>query len=123
MTAVTSCMSTWTTLACNVRPTSSPPILILTVYVLSQIGDFSRYSKKESSAFLQILFVPLLWGACSLFGAIASNCTFAIYGEILWQPFDIIAKWEGSSGARAAAFFCALAWAIGNLTTNITANS
>lgn len=39
--------------------------------------------------------------------------TFAIYGELLFQPFDIIERWEGNPGARAAAFFCALAWAIG----------
>lgn len=41
--------------------------------------------------------------------------TLAIYGEILWQPFDIIDKWEGSKGGRAAAFFCAAAWAVSAL--------
>jgi NCS1 family nucleobase:cation symporter-1 len=87
------------------------------------IGDFSRYSKKESSAWMQMLFVPALWCITSLFGAIASNMTLAIYGEILWQPFDIIDKWQGSKGGRAAAFFCAFAWALGNVGTNITANS
>lgn len=71
------------------------------------IGDFSRYSKKESSAWMQMLFVPALWCITSLFGAIASNMTLAIYGEILWQPFDIIDKWEGSHGGRLAAFVCA----------------
>ncbi|KAM0746115.1 hypothetical protein T439DRAFT_330088 [Meredithblackwellia eburnea MCA 4105] len=104
MTAVNACIATWSTLGCN-------------------IGDFSRYSKKETSAVAQIAIIPLLWCISSLFGAIASNMTLAIYGEILWQPFDIIDKWEGSKGGRAAAFFCAFAWAIGNMTTNITANS
>ncbi|KAK4705506.1 hypothetical protein P7C70_g701, partial [Phenoliferia sp. Uapishka_3] len=47
----------------------------------------------------------------------------AVYGEVLWQPFDIIDKWEGSHGGRAAAFFCSAAWALGNMGTNITANS
>jgi nucleobase:cation symporter-1, NCS1 family len=88
MTAVTACMGTWSTMACN-------------------IGDFSRYSKKETSAWMQMLFVPALWCITSLFGAIASNMTLAIYGEILWQPFDIIDKWEGSHGGRLAAFVCA----------------
>ena len=39
---------------------------------------------------MQIFFVPALWCTCALFGAIASNCTFVIYGEVLWQPFDIV---------------------------------
>lgn len=104
MTAVTACMGTWSTLACN-------------------IGDFSRYSKKESSAALQLLFVPALWTLTSLFGAISSNCLLAVYGEILWQPFDVIDKWQYNKAGRAAAFFCSAAWAIGNMGTNITANS
>ncbi|KAK4701025.1 nucleobase:cation symporter-1, NCS1 family, partial [Phenoliferia sp. Uapishka_3] len=104
MTAVNACISTWSTLGCN-------------------IGDFSRFSKKETSATLQLAFIPGLWCLASLFGAITSNMTLAIYGEILWQPFDVIDKWEGSKGGRAAAFFCAAAWAIGNMGTNITANS
>lgn len=104
MTATTSAMGTWSTMACN-------------------IGDFSRYSKKESSAILQMVFVPALWTITSLFGSITSNMTLAIYGETLWQPFDVIDKWQGSKGGRAAAFFCSAAWAIGNMGTNITANS
>lgn len=66
-TAVTACMGTWSTMACN-------------------IGDFSRYSKKESSAWMQMLFVPALWCITSLFGAIASNMTLEIYGEIRESP-------------------------------------
>ena len=63
-------MGTWSTLACN-------------------IGDFSRYSKKETSAIFQIGLVPLMWCTTALFGAISSNMTYSIYGEILWQPFDV----------------------------------
>lgn len=66
MLAVTACMGTWSTLACN-------------------IGDFSRYSKKETSAVYQLAFIPILWSIMSLFGAISSNCLFVVYGEVLWQ--------------------------------------
>ena len=102
--AVTACMGTWSTMACN-------------------IGDFSRYSKKPASAATQLLLVPMLWVITSLFGAIASNCTLAVYGEILWQPFDLIDKWQGTHVGRFFAFVCAFAWCIGNIGTNITANS
>ncbi|KAI5477300.1 NCS2 allantoate transporter [Pseudohyphozyma bogoriensis] len=104
MTAVNACISTWSTLACN-------------------IGDFSRYSKKPTSALTQVAVVPMLWTICALFGAITANMTNAIYGELLFQPFDICALWLDNRGGRAAAFFCSLVWAMANMTTNITANS
>ncbi|GAA6025654.1 hypothetical protein JCM10207_008927 [Rhodosporidiobolus poonsookiae] len=107
MTAVTACMGTWSTMACN-------------------IGDFSRYSRKETAAWMQMLFIPALWTICALFGAIAANMTTVIpvfEGKQVFQPFDIIDPWLDNRGGRAAAFFCSLAWAIGNMTTNITANS
>ncbi|GAA5847046.1 hypothetical protein JCM9279_002667 [Rhodotorula babjevae] len=109
MTAVTACMGTWSTMACN-------------------IGDFSRYSRKETAAWLQMLFVPAMWTICALFGAVAANMTTVIPrydGVATFQPFDLIENggWLESKGGRAAAFFCSAAWALGNMTTNITANS
>jgi len=67
--------------------------------------------------------MPLIWSLMSMIGAIGSQCTSVIYGETLWQPFDIIAKWQDTPGGRAAAFFASLAWLIGNIGSNITANS
>lgn len=96
MTAVTASMGTWSTLSTN-------------------IGDFTRYTKKESSATLQLLFIPLLFGITALFGAITSNMCVAIYGELLYQPFEIAAKWQGTPGGRAAAFFVSFAFVIGNI--------
>lgn len=48
----------------------------------TSIGDFSRYASKPTSAIMQVLFFPGLWGFTSLLGAITSNMTLAIYGEI-----------------------------------------
>lgn len=56
---------------------------VLQSTMATSIGDFSRYSKKPASAALQIIFVPLLWTICAMFGAIASNMALAIYGELL----------------------------------------
>ncbi|GAA5853777.1 hypothetical protein JCM8547_007445 [Rhodosporidiobolus lusitaniae] len=109
MTAVTACMGTWSTMACN-------------------IGDFSRYCRTPQAAWMQMLFVPMLWTICALFGSIAANMTTVIpryEGAQIFQPFDLIDQggWLGNKGGRAAAFFCSAAWALGNMTTNITANS
>ncbi|GAA6058609.1 hypothetical protein JCM10212_004020 [Sporobolomyces blumeae] len=109
MTAINSCMSTWSTLAIN-------------------ISDMSRYSRKESSATLQMATIPALWTITAIFGSIAANMCTVIPrydGAQVFQPFDIIEQggWLDNHGGRAAAFFCSAAWAIGNMTTNITANS
>ncbi|GAA6038262.1 hypothetical protein JCM8097_003910 [Rhodosporidiobolus ruineniae] len=108
-TAITACMGTWSTMA-------------------TSIGDFSRYTRKPTAAWMQMAIVPALWTICALFGAIASNMTkvIPVYdGAQIFQPFDIIDQggWLGNRGGRAAAFFCSFAWALGNMTTNITANS
>jgi len=102
-TALNSCMSTWSTLSVN-------------------ISDMSRYSKKPSSAALQVVFIPVLWTVCAAFGTISASCTTVIpiyEGKAIFQPFDIIENggWLASPGGRAAAFFCSAAWAIGNMTT------
>ncbi|GAA5821801.1 hypothetical protein JCM11251_001031 [Rhodosporidiobolus azoricus] len=107
--AITACMGTWSTMACN-------------------IGDFSRYTRSPTAAWMQMLFVPALWTICALFGAVAANMTTVIpryQGVATFQPFDLIENggWLENKGGRAAAFFCSAAWALGNATTNITANS
>lgn len=45
---------------------------------------------------------------------------YAIYGEVLYQPFDIIDKWLYNRGGRAAGFFCAAVWAMGELNWTST---
>lgn len=87
------------------------------------ISDFSRYTRKETAAWTQMLFVPALWTVCALFGSIAANMTTVIpryQGVATFQPFDIIENggWLESHGGRAAAFFCSLAWGVGNMTTS-----
>ncbi|KAL1305774.1 hypothetical protein AAFC00_003941 [Neodothiora populina] len=104
MTAVTSTMGSMSTMACN-------------------IGDFTRYSKKPAGAYYQVLVMPVTWSLMSIIGAIGSQCASAAYGETLWQPFDIVGKWQNTAGGRAAAFLACLAWLLGNIGSNITANS
>ncbi|KAI5476436.1 hypothetical protein MNV49_007749 [Pseudohyphozyma bogoriensis] len=104
LTGATSQAGQWVTLACN-------------------IGDFSRYAKKPSSAGTQMAIIPFLWTFTSLFGAISTQCTTALYGELLLTPFAVIAKWQGSHVGRFFAAVCSLAWILGNIGLNITANS
>jgi NCS1 family nucleobase:cation symporter-1 len=59
----------------------------------------------------------------SICAAMSATCAYAVYNEDLYQPYDILAKWNTSPGGRAAMFLGALAWALSNVTNNITANS
>lgn len=45
-----------------------------------------------------------------------------MYGKTLWSPLEIIAQWQGTPGGRAAAFFAASCWLVGQVCVNISAN-
>ncbi|KAK8866184.1 hypothetical protein IAR55_001335 [Kwoniella newhampshirensis] len=106
MTSVTACQGTWATLSLN-------------------IGDFSRYCKSPNATYIQVIVVPLLFSLLSVFAAITAACCAFVYGDAgsYYQPYDVVALWDTSAGGRAAMFLASLAWALANVTTNITANS
>lgn len=79
------------------------------------IPDFSRFSKKPGSQIWQLPFIPFFMTIVGLFGIIGASASKPIYGKVLWSPLDIVAQWQGSPGGRAAAFFCAALWCLGNI--------
>jgi len=61
---------------------------------------------------------------CGVIGIVTTSASGVIYGKLLWNPLDIIAKWlDMGHGGRAAAFFAGAAWYVAQVGTNITANS
>lgn len=89
------------------------------------IPDFSRYAKTSKGQYVQLPVIPVIYTLGMLVGIIGSSATAVIYGELIWNPLTIYLNWikTGSSGGRAAAFFCGVAWAVSQMCTNITANS
>ncbi|OQD84995.1 hypothetical protein PENANT_c011G09405 [Penicillium antarcticum] len=87
------------------------------------ISDFSRFSKKPGSPVWQLPMIPLFKVITGLFGIIAAGASKQLYGTILWSPLEIIAQWQGSSGGRAAAFFCGTLWLLAQICNNVSANS
>ncbi|KAJ5895981.1 NCS1 allantoate transporter [Penicillium subrubescens] len=87
------------------------------------ISDFSRFSKKPGSPVWQLPMIPLFKVITGLFGIIAAGASKQVYGTILWSPLQIIDQWQGSSGGRAAAFFCSSLWLLAQICNNISANS
>ncbi|TVY39558.1 putative permease [Lachnellula cervina] len=105
LSSMSSVTGSWATLACN-------------------IPDFSRYARTSKGQFIQLPFLPIIFTICAVIGIVTTSATGVIYGELIWNPLEIIAKWlDMGHGGRAAAFFAATAWYIAQVGTNITANS
>jgi nucleobase:cation symporter-1, NCS1 family len=83
------------------------------------ISDLSRYAKSPSAAYWQMLFIPLVYWIFSFIGIVIASAGQAIYNDLFWDPTEIIALWTN----RAAAFFCAFAFGLATLGTNISTNS
>ena len=84
------------------------------------MADFSRYSK--ASVRWQWLYVPLLPIIFTFIAFIGIACTSAgqeHYGELDWNPANLIARWPN----RACQFFAGFAFVLAALGVNISANS
>lgn len=83
------------------------------------MSDLTRYAKRPSAAYWQMLFIPIVYWIFSFIGIVIASAGQAIYGTLYWDPTSIIALWTN----RAAAFFCAFAFGLATLGTNISTNS
>ncbi|KAF2731237.1 hypothetical protein EJ04DRAFT_514740 [Polyplosphaeria fusca] len=89
------------------------------------IADFSRYANKPSAQNVQAIVIPCIFTIVGLLGIFTAAAAQTAYGEVLWNPIDIINLWMegGSHGGRAAAAFGAIGLIIVTLGINISANS
>ncbi|SPO28761.1 probable uracil permease [Ustilago trichophora] len=92
------------------------------------IPDLSRMAKdKKSVKWSQILAVPLTFSITSFLGIIIASSSHVIYGELIWNPVDLLGERlkvnPYDSKARAGVFFIAFAFIIGQIGVNIAANS
>ena len=109
-----------TTLAINMVSLSfpSPPNRAILMRCVSQ-PDLTRYARKPSASYWQMLFVPIVYWIFSFIGIVIASAGQAIYHKTFWDPTQIIALWTN----RAGAFFCAFAFGLATLGTNISTNS
>ncbi|EST06905.1 Permease [Kalmanozyma brasiliensis GHG001] len=92
------------------------------------IPDLSRMAKnKQSVKWSQLLAVPLTFSLTSFLGIIIASSSQVIYGELIWNPVDLLGQRlkvdPYNSGARAGVFFIAFAFIIGQIGVNVAANS
>lgn len=87
----------------------------------TNIPDFTRYLKNEKSVYWQVAFLPLIQLVLGIFGIITTSCSMVVYGEYLWDPLALAARWDGPSG-RCGAFFVGFCWVVAQIGTNLSAN-
>ncbi|TYJ56555.1 hypothetical protein B9479_002802 [Cryptococcus floricola] len=83
------------------------------------IPDLTRYARRTSDSYWQMLFIPVVYFVFSFIGIVIASAGQTIYGTLYWDPTSIIALWTN----RAGAFFVAFAFAFATLGTNISTNS
>ncbi|KAJ7124811.1 permease for cytosine/purines, uracil, thiamine, allantoin-domain-containing protein [Mycena crocata] len=95
--------------------------------LITNAPDFASRAKTPSAAFLpQLISVPLTFSLVSFIGIIVSSSSVTIYGEAVWSPIDLLAKFlddSPSSATRFGVWFISASFIIAQLGTNISANS
>jgi nucleobase:cation symporter-1, NCS1 family len=87
----------------------------------TNVPDFTRYLKKPQGVYWQGMFLPLISIVLGMFGIISTSSAKIVYGEYIWDPLSLAAKWEGPAG-RCGAFFVGFAWVVAQIGTNLSAN-
>ncbi|KAI0649150.1 NCS1 nucleoside transporter family [Trametes meyenii] len=83
------------------------------------IPDFTRYAKNERAQYVQLLIIPTAFTLVGFIGIAVTSAGMSLYGTVLWDPLQLIDRWDN----RAAAFFASFTFVLATLGTNISANS
>lgn len=83
------------------------------------IPDFTRYAKDQRSQFIgQIIGLPTTMTLFALIGVVVTNATVIIYGEAIWDPVQVIQKFDSTLILCISMIIIVIA----TLSTNIAAN-
>ena len=83
------------------------------------IPDFSRYAKSQRDQVVgQALGLPLTMALYSFIGVAVTSATAIIFGETLWNPVDVLTRFQNP----VVLVIAMLALCIATLATNIAAN-
>jgi len=83
------------------------------------IPDFSRYARTQKDQILgQALGLPTTMALYSFIGVAVTSATAIIYGNIIWDPTDVLTRFTNP----AVLIIAMLALCVATLATNIAAN-
>ncbi len=103
----------------EIFPSSLTSIIAISAALSVNVADFSRFSKSQKSHVIgQAIGLPLTMTFFSFVGIVVSVATLSIYGEVIWDPVDLLDK-TSSTTVLVLGFFVVI---LASLTTNIAAN-
>ncbi|QPG94654.1 hypothetical protein C2857_006643 [Epichloe festucae Fl1] len=88
--------------------------------------DFTRFARKPRDAiWSQLIAIPIGFALTSIIGIFVSSSSNVIYNEPIWNPLHLLGHFMDGDGSvqRFGVFVIALAFALAQLGTNISANS
>ncbi|KAF8911262.1 permease for cytosine/purines, uracil, thiamine, allantoin-domain-containing protein [Mucidula mucida] len=95
--------------------------------LVTNAPDFASRAQRPSAALWpQLISVPVTFSLVSFVGIVVSSSSEKIYGDAIWSPIDLLARFldDGPSGAtRFGVWFISASFIIAQLGTNISANS
>jgi nucleobase:cation symporter-1, NCS1 family len=84
------------------------------------MADIARYARSPRKVVItQAIALPVVITLTELLGTVMAASSQVLYGSILWNPLDVVIRWDN----RAAKFFAGLFFAFANIGTNVTGNS
>ncbi|MCJ1303880.1 hypothetical protein MMC08_006691 [Hypocenomyce scalaris] len=90
-------------------------------------SDWTRYAKyPNAQLFGQAVTAPLTICITALCGLLITSATAQIYGEVYWNPFELLLAIQANSlsaGARAGTFFAGIGFACSQFALCIVLNS
>lgn len=91
-------------------------------------SDFSRYARAPKHYVVGTVLSAWITGVMvSLVGLVVTSACQKIYGEVYWNPPDLLMRMmdsgEGSSKARAGVFFLAAGFALTGMFENVCGNA
>ena len=72
-----------------------------------------------NSQYVQLFIIPVAFTLVGFAGIAVTSAGIVLYGDVLWDPLQLIDRWDN----RAAAFFASFTFVLATLGTNISANS
>ncbi|KAK0480875.1 permease for cytosine/purines, uracil, thiamine, allantoin-domain-containing protein [Armillaria novae-zelandiae] len=86
------------------------------------IPDFSRYSKSSRTQWWQAFHIPAIFTVVAVLGIMTAAVSEPLYGDVIWNPNNIVDNWRSRRG-RAGAAFVSIGLVIAQVGTNVSANS
>ncbi|KAI5864137.1 uracil permease [Durotheca rogersii] len=87
------------------------------------VPDFSRFSRTRGAQVWQLAVIPVLKTAVGALGVVAASASREVYGTACWSPLELVGRWQGTPGGRAAAAFAGSAWLLAQVSVNVSANA